>query len=415
MNGSDRPPLPSGWRWARLGEVIHEAQVGFACGERDPSGVVQLRMNNVTHRGQFDWSSVLRVPADAATVAAYALAPDDVLFNNTNSAELVGKAALFEGHDEPLVFSNHFTRLRVMTDHMSPLYLALWLQMQWVQGLFAQICNRWIGQAAVQRDKLLALTIPLPPLSEQRRIAAILREQMAAVERARAAAEAQLQAARALPAAYLRAAFDGPEADNWPHVELGSLLSSPLRTGISKPFREGSNIRCLTLSAVRGGRLDLAASKPVDLSNEEATRSRLRSGAFYVVRGNGNLSLLGRGALAPSVHDQPIVYPDLLIEVLTDVSRIDTAYLRWVWDSPGVRADIESRARTAAGIHKINLRNLAVVALPLPPIEKQRRIAAMLDEQMAAAERVRLGLEEQLTALDGLPAALLRRAFAGEL
>ena len=131
LKNEDRLPLPNGWRWARLGEVISEAKGGFACGERDPHGVVQLRMNNVTNRGGFDWFSFIRVPASPDTIAAYRLQPGDVLFNNTNSTELVGKTALFESHVEPVVFSNHFTRLRATTDRLSPHFLALWLQAQW--------------------------------------------------------------------------------------------------------------------------------------------------------------------------------------------------------------------------------------------------------------------------------------------
>ena len=75
--------------------------------------------------------------------------------------------------------------------------------------MFAEICNRWIGQSAVQRDKLLALEIPLPPLPEQRRIAAILNEQMAAVEQAHKALEQQLDMINQLPGALLRQAFNG--------------------------------------------------------------------------------------------------------------------------------------------------------------------------------------------------------------
>lgn len=104
-----RPDLPPGWRQARLGELIREAQLGFASGKRDPGGVVQLRMNNVTNRGRLDWSSTIRVPADSEIIAIYRLEPGDVLFNNTNSTDLVGKTALFEGHTEPVVFSNHFS------------------------------------------------------------------------------------------------------------------------------------------------------------------------------------------------------------------------------------------------------------------------------------------------------------------
>jgi type I restriction enzyme S subunit len=62
---------------------------------------------------------------------------------------------------------------------------------------------------AINRDALDSFQIPLPPLSEQRRIAGVLREQMAAVEKARAAAEEELNTINALPAALLRRAFNG--------------------------------------------------------------------------------------------------------------------------------------------------------------------------------------------------------------
>jgi len=201
--------LPEGWRWVKLEEVISEAQSGFACGERDPKGVIQLRMNNVDTRGNFVWNEFIRVPANIETFAQYQLAPEDVLFNNTNSTELVGKSAFFTGYQEPVVYSNHFTRLRTDKSLLTPIFLAVWLNHQWIQGVFANICNRWIGQSAVKSNKLLALDFPLPPLPEQKRIAAILNEQLAAVERARKAAEDELAAINALPAALLRRAFAG--------------------------------------------------------------------------------------------------------------------------------------------------------------------------------------------------------------
>ena len=67
--------------------------------------------------------------------------------------------------------------------------------------------------------------MPLPPLAEQRRIAALLREQMVAVERARAAAEAQLAAARELPGAYLREVFESEDAKEWAWKRLRDVCT----------------------------------------------------------------------------------------------------------------------------------------------------------------------------------------------
>ena len=108
---SKRKELPDGWRWVKLGDVITHVQPGFACGKRDSDGVVQLRMNNVTTGGRFNWDELTRIPSGFRDMSKHWLRPGDVLFNNTNSAELVGKSALFQGFVEPVVYSNHFLDL----------------------------------------------------------------------------------------------------------------------------------------------------------------------------------------------------------------------------------------------------------------------------------------------------------------
>lgn len=150
-------PEAKKWRWVRLGEAISEAQPGFACGLRDSKGVVQLRMNNVDTRGNLVWNDFIRVPADDKTVLRFKLEKGDVVFNNTNSTELVGKSALFRGFSEPVVYSNHFTRLRPNPEKLDEEYLASWLLFQWLSRVFENLCNRWIGQSAVKNDKLFLL------------------------------------------------------------------------------------------------------------------------------------------------------------------------------------------------------------------------------------------------------------------
>ena len=201
--------LPAGWKWTQLGDVLASMQPGFACGKRDEKGVAQLRMNNISTDGRFNWDKIVRIPPNYTNMFKYWLEPGDVLFNNTNSVELVGKSAIFLGFHEKIVYSNHVNRLRPDTNVLDTSYLANWLLYNWTQGLFARMCNRWVGQAAVPRRTLLALTIPLPPLPEQKRIAALLKEQMAYVQTVCVSAREQLDAIHALPAALLRKAFAG--------------------------------------------------------------------------------------------------------------------------------------------------------------------------------------------------------------
>ncbi len=411
MNGVGKGHLPDGWRWARLGEVIAEAQPGFACGERDPRGVIQLRMNNVDTRGNFVWDEFLRVPANEAMVSKYLLGEGDVLFNNTNSVELVGKSAMFTGYVEPVVYSNHFTRLRVRPGLMEPRFLSSWLLLQWQSKVFENLCNRWIGQSAVKNDKLLSLEIPLPPLSEQKRITAILNEQMAAVERVRTAAEAQLEAAKALPAAYLRAVFNSPEAQQWPRKRLAEMCDLlPAKSIATDGDTEVLAITtaCLTETGFQPSGVKLAKMWAAD-----AAECVVSPGEVLIARSN-TPDLVGRVAMY-SGNPQGAVASDLTIRIRPKdnlKSSFLTAYLSFLYLSGYWR----ERAGGASGtMKKITRSQILYEQVPVLSLTEQQRTVAYLSEQMAAAERTRKALEEQLNIINKLPAALLRRAFSGEL
>ncbi len=291
-------------------------------------------------------------------------------------------------------------------------YLAFWLKSQEPRILAYGVK---VGPTvhSVESGCLEDLQIAIPKLDSQRRIASRLKEQMAAVEQARQRVEAQSKAAGLLWERILAEAIDVHRDETWTECCLGDLLSSSLRTGISKHGTPTAKHRCLGLSSVRNGRLDLSASKPIDLTAAGAERNRIMAGTFYVVRGNGNVRLVGRGAIAPDEVGDELVFPDLLIEVNQNPELLDTNYLRWAWDAPSVRQEIELRSMTSSGIYKINLGNLAQVPLPIPPLSTQRHIAARLREQFEHLQHLKFVLTSQLAALDRLPGAYLREAFGG--
>ncbi len=198
------------WQKKKMGEVIREALPGFACGKRAGlEGIFQLRMNNISAEGRLDLSSLIRVPATHNQIEKYLLVPGDIIFNNTNSVELVGKTAIFNDDKGSYVYSNHLTRLRPILSVLIPDYLALWLHLLWVRRVFELICNRWIGQAAVQRDKLLDLEMPLPPLPEQKRIVSEIKKRTAIVENLRSIVRNNKSSLDAILQAILKKAFRG--------------------------------------------------------------------------------------------------------------------------------------------------------------------------------------------------------------
>lgn len=403
--------LPDGWRLVRLEKVIREARAGFACGDRAEDGVIQLRMNNVDRVGNINFNKFLRVPADKVTISRYKLHHGDVLFNNTNSTELVGKNALFSGYSEDVVYSNHFTRLRTDENNLFPGYLALWLRYLWIQRIFENLCNRWIGQSAVKNDKLLALEIPLPSLAEQVRIASSVDLKLKSLERARAAVDAQLVAAKALPMAYLREVFESPEAQEWPRKRLGDLC-------ILLPSRSISTVGDTRVQAITTASLSELGFQPsgVKLARmmaADAIECKVSLGEILVAHSN-TPDLVGRVSIYRGIPED-VVASDLTIRIQTS-PQICADFLSFYLSFLYVIHYWKERAGGASGsMKKITRSMILEQEIPLPSLEEQNQISKGLNAVFESLSKIQQHIEEQDELIQSLSGVMLRQAFNGEL
>lgn len=159
-----------------LGELSLSLQPGFASRpDAEGEGIPHLRPLNITEEGALSLVGTKLVSADSAQIKRYGLIEGDVLFNNTNSPDMVGKAALFK-EKGTYVFSNHLTRIRVDASKVMPSFVHRYLFALWTHGFFKQQCNQWINQAAFNSVALAQLPIPVPSLTEQARIVEIVDE-----------------------------------------------------------------------------------------------------------------------------------------------------------------------------------------------------------------------------------------------
>lgn len=151
---------PKAWPVDKLGKYIAEWQAGFASGKKDvEDGIRQLRMNNITTSGWINLDLVRTVPRHKKH-DFYLARNGDVIFNNTNSPELVGKTILFPEEGE-FYFSNHLSRIRT-TDRVTNEWLAGLLHVLWAKSVFKETCRQWVNQASVSKESVLNLDVPIP-------------------------------------------------------------------------------------------------------------------------------------------------------------------------------------------------------------------------------------------------------------
>ena len=203
--------LPAGWKWALLGEVAKLVR-GVSYTKKDEvhdDGHKVLRANNIAkERARLDLSEIKYVSDSLQFSPDKKLLKDDIFIClASGSKDHIGKVALM-ADDTDYYFGAFMGAIRVDHRQICPTYLFLQLQhSRFNHFLRSQIASTNINNLSAKI--LYRFPIPLPPLSEQRRIARVLDECLALVARAKDAAELQLEAIDALPGAYLRQAFAG--------------------------------------------------------------------------------------------------------------------------------------------------------------------------------------------------------------
>lgn len=224
-------------------------------------GVPIIRMNNLQANG-WDLSDLKHIELDDATLNRYRLLKGDLLFNRTNSKELVGKCEAF-AEEGDWVFASYLIRVRLDTQRALPGFVSAFLNSPAGRIQIDQVSRQVAGMSNVNAEELRDLRIPLPDIDTQARLLAEL--DTARIERDRALAEAGQLPSR-----------------------LDQEISSLLGLKLSEPDKRRSyGIR---MAASRGSRLDAIYHHP----QYQASMRALQAGkGKYLVLGNILLDIAG--------------------------------------------------------------------------------------------------------------------------
>lgn len=165
--------LPPDWTVAPLGELIQSVEYGSSAKSKTKGLVPVLRMGNLQD-GSIDWDDLVYTD-DPEEIRKYTLRRGDILFNRTNTVDLVGKTAIYEG-GHPAIFAGYLIRVVARSDLLDPWYLNYIMNTELARRHSAKVLSVAVGQANINAEKLKTYPIPLPPtLAEQRAVAEALR------------------------------------------------------------------------------------------------------------------------------------------------------------------------------------------------------------------------------------------------
>jgi type I restriction enzyme S subunit len=179
-----------GWEALVLGSVAREAQYGTSAkANTDRRGIPVLRMNNITAAGSLDLSELKWCEIAPRDLPKYTVRRGDLLFNRTNSPELVGKTAVWD-RDDAFAFAGYLVRVRFDDSRVLPEYVSAYLNSSYGKQLLFEKAKPSNNMSNISASELMRLHIPVPPLDLQRRYLGMLVKAREAMERVLAAAAA---------------------------------------------------------------------------------------------------------------------------------------------------------------------------------------------------------------------------------
>lgn len=427
---------PKGWELSTIRELSATSLGKMLDAKRQTGRHPTPYLRNINVRwGAFDLDDVAAMDIEPHELDRVLARTGDVIACEGGEP---GRAAVWNG--EPIALQKALHRIRPV-EGVSPNYLALALR---AQASTRELDRLFTGTTIkhLPQEKLRMVSVRLAPSAEQGRIVAAIEEAFSKLDAGEAGLQIVRQLLKRMRDAILAAAVAGrlvPQdptdtpatkllADlgvqavldasvelptTWATVKLSDVVSEPLANGRSVRSRPGG-FPVLRLTCLRAGRIDLAERKEGEWERGDAAKYLVRRGDFLVSRGNGSLDLVGRGGLLEEEPDA-VAYPDTLIRIRVPETVLDARLLALIWNSEVVRHQLETQARTTAGIYKVNQSMLSEVRLPLAPPEEQVRIVAEVERQMSFIEACERSVVAGLQQSAALRRSVLKAAFDGRL
>ncbi|MBR0267395.1 MAG: restriction endonuclease subunit S [Clostridia bacterium] len=174
----ERPfDIPEHWKWVSISDVSINIQYGSSKKSSADGKMAVLRMGNI-QAGKINYDSLVYT-SDDAEIVKYSLEKDDLLFNRTNSMELVGKTAIYKA-EIPAIYAGYLVRITPLI--MISDYLNYVMQSRYYFDYCSSVRIDANGQSNINAEKMKLFIFPLPPLAEQERIVAKLEELLSLCE-----------------------------------------------------------------------------------------------------------------------------------------------------------------------------------------------------------------------------------------
>lgn len=399
--------VPTGWASDRLKDVAAINAVALSAGTAPDYELDYLEISNVDYHGIIDPNAIERLRfEDAPSRARRRVAAGSTVISSVRPN--LQAVAFFP--DAPLHFvcSTGFNVVEPQPSKLSPQFAYYNLISENARQYF-EAAATGVGYPAVGDKEFNAILVPLPPLPEQQRIAAYLDASCTAIDAAVVAKRRQLETLGALRKATLHAAF---ATENWP-AERVKDVATKIGSGVTPDGGAASypveGIPLLRSQNIHfdGLRLDDVAFISED-THAEMSGSQLKPRDVLL---NITGASIGRCTFVPENFGQGNVNQHVCFIRVNH--QLDYRFLALFLSSPMGQGQVLS-SFTGASRQGLSHKELGLIRIPLPSLPVQRLVVSKIEQHDVQQNRVRNGIESQITALTAYRKSLIHECVTGQ-
>ena len=157
---------PKGWEKGKIADIIIKTQYGTSNKANEENGQFKiLRMGNITYNGQFDFSDMKYIDLTEDEQKKYLVYKGEVLFNRTNSKELVGKTAVYK-ENEPMAYAGYLVKA-IPNERATGEFIAAYMNTKYVKSKLLNMAKNIVGMANINAEEFKKIDIYIPPIELQ--------------------------------------------------------------------------------------------------------------------------------------------------------------------------------------------------------------------------------------------------------
>ncbi len=402
--------LPKGWEIKKLNELCDFSN-GLWTGKKPPfQKIGVIRNTNFTKDCLLDDRDIIYLDVEQSQFQKRKLKYGDIIIEKSGGGpkQPVGRVVVFDKTEGNFSFSNFTSAIRIKDkNNVDFNFLHKYLFYKYISGATEKMQNYSTGIRNLKFNEYKELPIPLPPLSEQRRIVSILDKCFSAIEQSRNNAEQNLINAKEI----FNCVLDSILYDKkWEIERLGNVCKK-IEYGTSSKAQTKGELPVLRMGNIQNGRF--VWDNLVYSNNKDDNKKYLLKHNDVLFNRTNSPELVGKTAIYKS--EKPAIFAGYLIRIHRKEDLLDADYLNYYLNSKMAFEYGKTVVISSVNQANINGTKLKTYPIPLPSLKEQQAIVHKLDTLRIETQKLESIYQKKILLLEELKKSILQKAFSGEL